>query len=149
MFPVTQYKRKHAEYYILTWYKNQMLEFVGYTTRGYIDNNHKIKNYGYGDTIFVSHKELKPIQTLQILETMPKQKTTKPIVNTEEIHYKAFKWCDEKGIRIYPKPRNGRFILVYVINSQAHTTNKEHDPKDYQQAIWDFYVFLYNKLNND
>jgi len=45
-----------------------MLEFVGYTTRGYIDNNHKIKNYGYGDTVFVSHSELKPIQTLKILE---------------------------------------------------------------------------------
>ena len=41
------------------------------------------------------------------------------------------------------------FILVYVVNDQAHTTNKLHESKDYQQAIWDFYVFLYNKLSND
>ena len=150
MFPVTQYKRKHAEYYILTWYKNQMLEFVGYTTRGYIDNNHKIKNYGYGDTVFVSHNELKPIQSLEILETMPrKQQYKQPTVNTQEEHYKAFKWCDENNIRIYPKPRDGKFILVYTVDGVAHTTNKLHDPKNYQQAIWDFYLFLYNKLNND
>ena len=81
---------------------------------------------------------------------MPKkQKYKQPTVNTQEKHYTAFKWCDEHGIRIYPKPRDGKFILVYVIDSQAHTTHKLHDIKDYQQAIWDFYVFLYNKLNND
>lgn len=78
-----------------------------------------------------------------------KQKYKQPIVNTEKEHYDAFKWCDNNGIRIYPKPRGAKFILVYVINSQAHTTHKEHDVKDYQQAIWDFYLFLYNKLSND
>ena len=78
-----------------------------------------------------------------------KQQYKQPVVNTEEKHYRAFKGCDDNGVRIYPKPRNGKFILVYVVNDQAHTTNKLHDPEDYQQAVWDFYVFLYNKLNND
>jgi len=80
---------------------------------------------------------------------MPKQKYKQPVVNTEKKHYDAFKWCIDNGIRIYPKPKNGKFILIYEINSQAHSTNKLHDPKDYQQRIWDFYVFLYNKLNNE
>lgn len=149
MFPLTQYHRKHAEYYILTWYRKNALEIIGYTTRGYIDNNHKLKEYGHGATVFVPNKELESIQTFKILKDMPKQKYKQPIVNTQEQHYAAFKWCDENGIRIYPKPRNGKFILVYVIDGQAHTTNKLHDPKDYQQAIWGFYLFLYNKLKND
>jgi hypothetical protein len=80
---------------------------------------------------------------------MPKQKYIKPLVYTHDEHYQAFKWCDERGIRIYPKIRGSQFILVYVIDSQAHTSNKLYDQKDYQQAIWDFYLFLYNKFNND
>jgi len=81
---------------------------------------------------------------------MPKKQQYKqPIANTQEEHYTAFKWCDEHGIRIYPKIRGSQFILVYVIDSQAHTSNKLYESKDYQQAIWDFYLFLYNKFNND
>jgi len=81
---------------------------------------------------------------------MPKkEKYIKPSVYTQDEHYKAFKWCDEHDIKIYPKPRGSQFILVYVIDGVAKTSSKLHDPKDYQQAIWDFYLFLYNKFNND
>ena len=75
-----------------------------------------------------------------------KQQYKQPVVNTDQKHYNAFKWCCDNDIRVYPKPRGSQFILVYSINGFAKTTNKLHDAKDYQQAIWDFYLFLYNKL---
>ena len=70
------------------------------------------------------------------------------IVETNDIHYQAFKWCDDNRIRVYPKVRGKNFILVYCIDGVAYTSNKQHAKKDYQQAIWDFYVFLYNKFKN-
>lgn len=77
-----------------------------------------------------------------------KQKYKQPVINTEEQHYNAFKWCDDNDIRIYPKPRDNKFILVYVIDGVARTSNKLHEKKNYQQAIWDFYLFLYNKYKD-
>ena len=73
----------------------------------------------------------------------------KNTVITNHKHYEAFSWCCDNNVRIYPKLRGSKFILVYSINGFAKTTNKLHDKKDYQQAIWDFYLFLYNKLKND
>jgi hypothetical protein len=77
-----------------------------------------------------------------------KQKYTQPTVNTNQEHYKAFNWCNKNRMKVYPKPRNGKFILVYTIDGVAKTTNKLHDPKKYQQSIWDFYLFLYNKFKD-
>jgi|TARA_B110000483_G_scaffold57008_1_gene71323 hypothetical protein len=69
-------------------------------------------------------------------------------VTTNPKHYEAFKWCDENNIKIYPKPRKNKFILVYSVNGFAKTSGKEYDKDEYMQAIWDFYIFLYDKLKN-
>jgi len=70
-------------------------------------------------------------------------------INTTDEHYKALYWCDKNNIKIYPKVRGKKFILVYCIDGCARTSFKLHDKKDYIQAIWDFYLFLYNKYNDD
>jgi len=77
-----------------------------------------------------------------------RQKYKQPMVNTEQLHYDAFKWCCDNHIKVYPKPRGGQFILVYSIDGVANTSNKLHEKKNYQQAIWDFYLFLYNKFKD-
>jgi len=69
-------------------------------------------------------------------------------MTTNEKHYKAFKWCCDNNIRIYPKLKKGKYILIYEINGVSKTSGKEYDVKYYMDAIWEFYLFLYNKLNN-
>ena len=68
---------------------------------------------------------------------------------TTEKHYKAFKWCVDNNIKIYPKPKGDKYILIYSINGNAKSSGKLHEKKNYMEAIWDFYIFLYNKLRND
>jgi len=67
---------------------------------------------------------------------------------TNKEHYDAFRWCTENRIKIYPKPRKNKFILVYTIDGVAKTSGKEYDKKEYMECIWNFYLFLYNKFKD-
>ena len=57
-------------------------------------------------------------------------------ISTNPEHYEAFKWCTENRVKVYPK------IKV------AHSSGKLYDKNEYMQNIWEFYLFLYNKLKN-
>ena len=70
------------------------------------------------------------------------------IVNTTKEHYKAFDWCTKNNIRIYPKVRDGQYILVYTENGVANTSGKLYTKKELQQNIWDFYLYIYKKYKN-
>jgi hypothetical protein len=67
----------------------------------------------------------------------------------EPEHYKAKSWCIDNDIKVFPKPRNGGFILVYVIDGIGKSSYKVHDRNDYQRQWWDFYLYLYQKYCND
>lgn len=67
---------------------------------------------------------------------------------TNEKHYEAFKWCVENNIRIYPKLRKSNYILIYEINGVAKTSGMEYQKNEYMEAIWDFYLFLFNKFKD-
>jgi len=60
--------------------------------------------------------------------------------------YEAFSWCTNNNIRIYPKIRPGGYILVYEIDGFAQTTGKVHSKTEYQQKIYEFYIYLYKKF---
>tara|TARA_B110000971_G_C19515912_1_gene279569 strand:- start:169 stop:393 length:225 start_codon:yes stop_codon:yes gene_type:complete len=69
-------------------------------------------------------------------------------INTNPKHYEAFKWCTENRIKVYPKIKGDKFILVYTIDGVAHSSGKLYDKSEYMQNIWEFYLFLYNKLKD-
>ena len=62
--------------------------------------------------------------------------------------YEAFSWCTNNDIKIYPQIRGKQFQLVYVIDGVARSTGKLHDKDDLQQRIYEFYIYLYEKLKN-
>lgn len=62
--------------------------------------------------------------------------------------YKAFSWCEKNDVRIYPQIRGKQFQLVFVIDGVARSTGKLHDKEDLQERIKEFYIYIYEKLNN-
>lgn len=70
------------------------------------------------------------------------------MVITNPEHYEACKWCFDNKIFIYPKKRGANYILVCVKDGVGYSSMKEYKEADYQQIIWDFYLYLYNKYNN-
>lgn len=67
---------------------------------------------------------------------------------TSPEHYKAMQWCINNNIKIYPKLRDGKYILVKVQDGCAKTSNKTYDYKEVHQAQWDFYLYIYKKENH-
>lgn len=63
-------------------------------------------------------------------------------------HYKAFQWCTNNGIRVFPKLRSAGYILVYEIDGFGHSSGKVHSAAYYQEAIWQFYLYLYKKYRD-
>lgn len=70
-------------------------------------------------------------------------------VTTRPEHYKAFDWCTKNRIKIYPKLRDGKYILVQTIDGVAYTSGKKYEKDDFQSVIWDYYLYLYKEYNND
>ena len=66
-----------------------------------------------------------------------------------EKHCQAFKWATDNNIRIYPKVRGKKFILILERDGKTETSGKEYNKKDYQDVIWEFYLTLYNKFRDD
>ena len=63
-------------------------------------------------------------------------------------HYKAMQWCVNNDIKIYPKPFNGVYYLIYTIEGQGKRGHKTYSKKEMEKSWWDFYLYLYEKLNN-
>jgi hypothetical protein len=61
MFPVSQFNRKIAKNYVLAWVKLPEVELIGRITREKILEVKTTKDYGYGNTYFVSHSHLETI----------------------------------------------------------------------------------------
>jgi len=57
-------------------------------------------------------------------------------------------WCVNNDIKIYPKPFNGVYYLIYTIEGQGKRGHKTYSKKEMEKSWWDFYLYLYEKLNN-
>jgi len=66
-----------------------------------------------------------------------------------EDHYKAFDWACKNNIRIYPKVRGNKFILILERDGKTETSGKEYSKKEYQNIIWEFYLTLYNNSRDE
>lgn len=62
--------------------------------------------------------------------------------------YKAFSWCTNNDIKVYPQIRGKQFQLVYVIDGVARSSGKLHDKDVLQWRIKEFYIYLYEKLKD-
>lgn len=77
---------------------------------------------------------------------MKSKKTNKPrfkFVPTPE-HYEALNWCFDNSIKIYPQLRKGGYRLVCVEDGVARSSGIIHTREKYQEAIWNFYLYIYN-----
>jgi len=63
-------------------------------------------------------------------------------------HYKAFQWCTNNDIRVFPKLRPTGYMLVYEIDGFGQSSGKVHSVEYYQEAIWQFYLYLYAKYKD-
>ena len=72
---------------------------------------------------------------------------------------KAFSWCEDNKIRIYPKPRGAGYVLYleegHFINKngklqrgKVKTSGKIYTNKEMHQAVVDFYVYIWKKYSN-
>jgi len=84
---------------------------------------------------------------------MPKKDKKKTdqlnLVNVTEKHLKAMSWCLDNDIKVYPKKSKGGFKLICVRNGQGYQSGIVYKENEYQQRIWDFYVYLEGKYKND
>ena len=63
-------------------------------------------------------------------------------------HYKAFNWCTDYLIFVYPIPKDKKFYLVAKIKGIERSSFKEYTKQHYQQKIWEFYLYLYKKYKD-
>jgi len=63
-------------------------------------------------------------------------------------HYKAMQWCINNDIKIYPKPFNGVYYFIYVIDGQGHRGRKTYAKDELTMNQWDFYLYLYKKYKD-
>ena len=63
-------------------------------------------------------------------------------------HYKAFNWCTDNLIFVYPIPKDKKFYLVAKIKGIERSSFKEYTKQHYQQKIWEFYLYLYKKYKD-
>ena len=68
-------------------------------------------------------------------------------IPTEE-ERNALRWCVNNHIKVYVKPRNNSFILVYVIDGVASTSGKKYHKDEIYLNQWGFYLYLYKKFYN-
>ena len=63
----------------------------------------------------------------------------------------AARWCLERGYKIYPEPLPGcvgkcvKFNLVVEYKGVKKKGKKVYTDKEWSDAIWSIYKFLYNK----
>lgn len=60
----------------------------------------------------------------------------------------ALRWCVNNDIKVYVKPKENSFILVYVIDGVASTSGKKYDKDEIYLNQWGFYLYLYKKFYN-
>ena len=76
----------------------------------------------------------------------------KIMINENDIledFYKAFNFCEKNRIRVYPKVRGKKFILVSAIDGVAKTSGKEYSKSEYQTLIKEYYIYLWKKFRNE
>ena len=72
---------------------------------------------------------------------------------------KAFGWCEDNKIRIYPKPRGAGYVLYleegHFINKKGKlqrgkvkTSGKIYTKKELNKAWEDFYIYIWKKYSN-
>ena len=70
------------------------------------------------------------------------------MIDTRAEHYEAMSWCLKNNIKVYPKLRGAKYILVHTVDGVAYSSGKEYDVKEYQQVIWEYYLYLFNEFKN-
>lgn len=70
------------------------------------------------------------------------------MIDTRPEHYKAMSWCHKNRITVYPKLRGSKYILVHTKDGVAFSSGKEYNIKEYQQVIWDYYLYLFRQYRD-
>jgi len=66
-------------------------------------------------------------------------------------NYEAMLWCFDRGYKIYPVPSDKcygvckKFNLVVEFGGKKNKGSKIYSDKEWSDAIWGVYEFLYNK----
>jgi virulence-associated protein VapD len=72
-----------------------------------------------------------------------KKKTINLQNHTESL--KAFKWCVERNIRIYPIPSATQYQIVIDNGVSKVISPKLYDKNEWSDKIWELYRHFYNK----
>lgn len=72
----------------------------------------------------------------------------KQIWTPSKQHYTAKRWCINNDIKVFPKPLNGKYYLVYVINGLGKRGRKTYTKEEMENNWWEFYLYLYTKYND-
>lgn len=78
---------------------------------------------------------------------MPRKKTIDYIPT--EAERKAYHWCINRNIKVHVKPRGIQFILVSEIDGVGRSSGKKYMESEIFSKQWGYYLYLYEKLNND
>jgi hypothetical protein len=75
---------------------------------------------------------------------MAKRKKKVIDLNNHPESLKAFSWCMERNIRIYPIPSASQFKIVIDNGASKIVSPKLYDKDEWSEKIWGLYRHFYN-----
>ena len=75
---------------------------------------------------------------------MAKRKKKVIDLNNHPESLKAFSWCMERNIRIYPIPSANQFKIVIDNGASKIVSPKLYDKDEWSEKIWELYRHFYN-----
>ena len=76
---------------------------------------------------------------------MAKRKKKTINLNNHTESLKAFKWCVERNIRIYPIPSATQYQIVIDNGVNKVISPKLYDKNEWSDKIWELYRHFYNE----
>ena len=76
---------------------------------------------------------------------MAKRKKKTINLNNHAESLKAFKWCVERNIRIYPIPSATQYQIVIDNGASKIVSPKLYDKDEWSDKVWELYRHFYNE----